>query len=76
MDKRRAFSIFLTGMAIGAAAGFLFAPYRGEKTRRKLANRIRKFSRNISGKMEHAAEGIQDGYENIKSKLSRVHQAG
>lgn len=35
------FGAFLLGVAVGAVAGFLFAPEAGDDTRRKLSKRLR-----------------------------------
>jgi gas vesicle protein len=35
------FGAFLLGIAVGAVAGFLFAPEAGDDTRRKLSKRLR-----------------------------------
>ena len=42
MKALRIVAAFLGGVTLGAAAGILFAPERGEDTRRKIAEVLRK----------------------------------
>jgi gas vesicle protein len=70
MDKKNTFFILLTGILVGAAAGLLFAPYRGAKTRRKLAKRIRKATGILTSKVKSADDSLHDSYVNAKNNLS------
>ncbi|MGX5816900.1 YtxH domain-containing protein [Chitinophaga lutea] len=40
----------VTGALIGAAAGVLFAPYKGAKSRRKIARQSRRIAEDLKGK--------------------------
>jgi gas vesicle protein len=72
MDKNKTFFVFLTGIAVGASAGFLFAPHRGAKTRRKLAKRIKKATGVLTSKVKSADALLHDSYESAKNNLSSV----
>jgi gas vesicle protein len=72
MSKSKSFFLFLTGIAVGAAAGILFAPHRGEKTRRKMAKRIRKISGYGTDKALAIGERIKDGYQSTKGNLAKA----
>jgi gas vesicle protein len=72
MSKTKTFFVFLTGIAAGAAAGVLFAPHRGEKTRRKIAKRVKKISGCVTDKAGEVGEQLKDGYESAKDNLSKA----
>ena len=49
------FGAFLLGIAVGAVAGFLFAPEAGEDTRRKLSKRLK----NLRDAAEEKADEVR-----------------
>ena len=52
---------FLGGAAVGAACGILFAPERGEDTRSRIAEAIRKRGIKLNGKeFENLVDDIAD----------------
>ena len=52
---------FLGGAAVGAACGILFAPERGEDTRSRIAEAIRKRGIKLNGKeLENLVDDIAD----------------
>lgn len=55
---------FLTGGMIGAVLGVLFAPKKGEETRKELSGEGGKWS----GKAKEAAETVKKTAEDLKAK--------
>jgi gas vesicle protein len=51
---------FLTGAALGAAMGILFAPAKGSKTRRKLKYEGQKVVDNLEDKISRAKEKLEE----------------
>jgi len=56
------FGAFLLGVAVGAVAGFLFAPEAGDDTRRKLSKRLRNL-RDVAGEKVDEVRGLLEADE-------------
>lgn len=67
------FGAFLLGVAVGAVAGFLFAPEAGDDTRRKLGKRLRNL-RDVAEEKVDEVRGLlepeEDGEEEEEEELS------
>ncbi|HLY70730.1 MAG TPA: YtxH domain-containing protein [Puia sp.] len=74
MSKTKTLFVFLTGMAAGTVAGILFAPHRGEKTRKKIAKRVKKIAGRVTDKAGEVGEQLKDGYGTAKDNLSKAFQ--
>ena len=55
----------LGGVAAGALMGILFAPEKGSKTRKKIANKSKGFADDMKGKFEELYVDVTDKYENL-----------
>ena len=61
MEGLSILAAFLGGAAVGAACGILFAPERGEDTRSRIAEAIRKRGIKLNGKeLENLVDDIAD----------------
>jgi gas vesicle protein len=68
---RKVFVSFLVGAAAGAAAGLLFAPEKGTRTRRRLARRAEDLRGDISERWEDNSARMQDFRESAKSTAEK-----
>jgi len=55
----------LAGAATGALLGVLFAPEKGNRTRRHIANKANGYADDLKEKFEDMVDGINDKYESI-----------
>jgi gas vesicle protein len=73
----------LSGLAVGALLGVLFAPDKGSNTRRKIAQKGSDISDNLKGTFSNFMASIEDQYSNFteeaedaleegKSKIERI----
>ena len=62
-DSAKLLTALVTGAAVGAVIGLLFAPEKGSYTRRKIANSAER----LAGTTKDRAEEVLD---NIKSRVS------
>ena len=70
----------LTGVIIGAAAGaalgILFAPEKGEETRKKLAKKSGDIGDSVRNKFNELGEALQEKYDNIRSEANNILDKG
>ena len=59
----------LSGAALGAAAGILFAPKKGRDTRKNIANRSNEYMYETKSKFNDLADNISHRYDSVKSKV-------
>ncbi|MFP5040774.1 YtxH domain-containing protein [Parasediminibacterium sp. JCM 36343] len=68
----------LAGLVVGAAAGLLFAPEKGARTRKKIAQK----GEDLKDKFDDVLDELTDKYESIKNDAesllskSKVHLNG
>ncbi len=66
----------LIGAAAGAVLGVLFAPDKGEKTRKKLMKKGSDFTGSLKDKVNEFVDGIRDHFENAKTEAEEVVEEG
>jgi gas vesicle protein len=87
MDAGKVVVVALTGVAVGALVGILFAPNKGSVTRRKISRKSAhavddvkdKFSdlmEGISDKFEEEKEALADAYDKIKHRVQEFSKDG
>jgi len=77
MKTGKALLGILTGVAVGAAVGILFAPDEGKKTRKKIRNKGRHLADDIKYKYDDVVTSASKKLDEIKAVASKfAHQNG
>ncbi|MBX0335116.1 YtxH domain-containing protein [Pontibacter sp. HSC-14F20] len=74
MSKTSNILFFVSGAAVGAAAGILFAPEKGRETRSWLSYRLEKYRDTLSDLLEELVEDRDRVTSSAKSEGQRVIQ--
>lgn len=76
MSAGKIVAAVLTGVAVGAALGILFAPEKGSETRRKIAKKGKDYADELGEKANEFMDGITEKYENAKEDALRLTENG
>jgi gas vesicle protein len=60
----------LAGAAVGAVAGILYAPDKGEKTRKKIKKQTARYAEDISDSVHEFVEELKSKIENAKDEVT------
>ena len=76
MNSSKVLLGFVAGAAVGALAGILFAPDKGEKTREKIKGNLDDLTDDLKSKLNSAKDKVEnqfdDSSQNLKEKLDGV----
>jgi gas vesicle protein len=59
-----------SGLVAGAVIGILFAPYKGNVTRRKIKNQSEDYAESVKDKFHEFIEGVSGKFDTISKDIS------
>ncbi|MFT4024800.1 MAG: YtxH domain-containing protein [Flavihumibacter sp.] len=71
-NTNKILTAFATGLAVGAVLGVLFAPDKGENTRKKIADNSKKLSDSLRDKVNEGKEKLAELRDNLQHKAEAV----
>lgn len=69
MKKGKFLTGILSGAAIGALAGILFAPKKGTETRKGISSKSNEYLDNAKSKYNDLTDNLSDRYDSVKTKV-------
>lgn len=67
---------FINGLSVGFLLGILFAPDKGEETRRRISRRASAIKDNIKDTYEDIADNVSEQVSQVKYKANQVLNRG
>jgi gas vesicle protein len=69
MSSGKFFMGVLTGVAVGALLGILFAPDKGSVTREKIKTKGRDYADDLQDKLDDFLTGLNDKFDSMKKDI-------
>lgn len=66
----------LAGVAVGGILGVLFAPAKGSRTRKRIANKSEGYVDALKDQFDGFLDAITEKYENVKEEISDLADQG
>jgi gas vesicle protein len=66
----------VSGLAVGAILGVLFAPDKGSNTRKKIARKSNEFKDTVKESFNDILTSVEDQYHNLTSKAEDIVEEG
>ena len=75
MSYKNGLLAFLGGAVVGAVVGVLFAPEKGEVTRRKIGRAVQDGRERIEDAFEHGKDAVAHAYHKSRERLAdAIHE--
>ena len=71
-NTRKILTALVAGAAAGAVVGILFAPMKGKKTRKKIAQEGQKLAHDVKDKIEKSTEKLKGMKHEIEQTLKEA----
>jgi gas vesicle protein len=76
MNASKVLLTFIAGAAVGSALGILFAPDKGEETRRKIAEKGTDVADSLKDRFSEFVDGVKDKFNSAKDEAEDVAEKG
>jgi len=76
MSASRIMTGFLTGAAIGGILGVLFAPDKGEETRRKISEKSHDVANTLKENFNDFVDGVKDKISSVRGQADETEEKG
>jgi gas vesicle protein len=76
MSSGKVFLGLLAGIAVGATLGILFAPEKGDTTRKKISKKSDAYAKELEDKFSDFVDSMAAKFESLKDEAVHVAQKG